>query len=57
MHWFLIYAVSVFPEELPCETLAWSVAAVVALLLWLLRLLGLWGRGRVRHQSDRRIRA
>ncbi|SKB92384.1 S-formylglutathione hydrolase FrmB [Arthrobacter sp. 49Tsu3.1M3] len=46
VHWFLLYAVTVFPAELPGETLAWSVAGVVALLLWLMRLLGLWGRGR-----------
>lgn len=45
VHWFLLYAITVFPDELPGETLAWSVAAVVALLLWLMRLLGLWGRG------------
>lgn len=44
VHWFLLYAVTVFPAELPGETLAWSVAGVVALLLWLMRLLGLWGR-------------
>ena len=46
VHWFLLYAVSVFPAELPGETLAWSVAGVLALLLWFMRLLGLWGRGR-----------
>ena len=46
VHWFLLYAVTVFPAELPGETLAWSVAGVLALLLWLMRLLGLWGRGR-----------
>jgi S-formylglutathione hydrolase FrmB len=45
VHWFLLYAITVFPDELPGETLAWSVAAVVALLLWLMHLLGLWGRG------------
>ncbi|MFF2246794.1 alpha/beta hydrolase [Arthrobacter sp. NPDC058130] len=45
VHWFLIYAISVFPDELPGETLAWSVAAVVALLLWLMGLPGLWARG------------
>ena len=53
VHWFLLYAVTVFPAELPGETLAWSVSGVLALLLWLMRLLGLWGRGRTRHQSDR----
>lgn len=46
VHWFLLYAVTVFPAELPWETLAWSVAGVLALLLWLMSLLGLWGRGR-----------
>jgi S-formylglutathione hydrolase FrmB len=43
VHWFLIYAVSVFPSELPAEPLAWSTAAVVALLLLLLRVVGLLG--------------
>ncbi|MGO4803726.1 alpha/beta hydrolase [Arthrobacter sp. 2MCAF15] len=42
VHWFLIYAISVFADELPAEPLAWSVAAVVALLLWLMGLAGLW---------------
>ena len=46
VHWFLIYVVTVFPAELPAENLAWSLAAVAALLLWLTRLIGLWGRGR-----------
>jgi S-formylglutathione hydrolase FrmB len=46
VHWFLIYAVTVFPAELPGETLAWSLAAVGALLLWLMSLAGLWGRRR-----------
>ena len=41
VHWFLIYAVSVFPSELPAEPLAWSAAAVAALLLLFLRLVGL----------------
>jgi S-formylglutathione hydrolase FrmB len=41
VHWFLIYAVSVFPSELPAEPLAWSAAAVAALLLLLLRLVKL----------------
>ncbi|BCW71960.1 alpha/beta hydrolase-fold protein [Arthrobacter sp. NicSoilB8] len=48
VHWLLIYGISVFPDELPGETLAWSVSAVGALLLWLLCLVGLWGRGRSR---------
>jgi S-formylglutathione hydrolase FrmB len=46
VHWLLLYAVTVFPAELPAEILGWAVAGVVALLLWLMRLLGLWGRGR-----------
>ncbi len=45
VHWFLIYAVSVFPAELPWETLAWSAAAVGAMLLWGMRLFGLWHGG------------
>ena len=45
VHWFLIYVISVFPDELPGETLAWTLAAVVALLLWLMGLPGLWRRG------------
>ena len=44
VHLLLIYVLSVFPEELPWETLVWSVPAVAALLLWLLRLHGIWGR-------------
>ncbi|MCX6498191.1 MAG: alpha/beta hydrolase-fold protein [Arthrobacter sp.] len=43
-HLVLIYVLAVFPEELPWETLVWSVPAVAALLLWLLRLHGIWGR-------------
>ncbi len=44
IHWLLIYAWSVFPGELPQEVLAWALPAVAALLLWLLRLTGLWTR-------------
>ncbi|MHA7222754.1 alpha/beta hydrolase [Arthrobacter sp. RHLT1-20] len=44
VHWLLIYVFSVFPEELPREVLAWSAAAVTALLLWLMRLWGSWRR-------------
>ena len=44
VHLLLIYVLSVFPEELPWETLAWSVPGVAALLFWLLRLHGIWGR-------------
>lgn len=50
VHWFLIYAISVLPDELPGETLAWSVPAVGALLLWVLFLYGLRGRGRGRSR-------
>ncbi len=53
VHWFLIYVITVFPAELPAENLAWSVAAVAALLLWLMRLFGLWGRGRSRPKRWR----
>lgn len=41
-HWALIYVFSVFPGELPREVLAWSLPAVAALLLWLMRLWGIW---------------
>lgn len=41
-HWALIYVFSVFPAELPPEVLAWSLPAVAALLLWLMRLWGVW---------------
>jgi S-formylglutathione hydrolase FrmB len=51
VHWLLIYAVAVFPGELPRETLAWSVPAVAAVLLWLLRLHGIWRRGSGRRSS------
>ena len=37
VHWLLLYAVTVFPAEHPAEILAWAVAGVVALLLWLMR--------------------
>jgi S-formylglutathione hydrolase FrmB len=53
VHWFLIYAITVFPAELPGETLAWSLAGVGALLLCLMRLFGLWGRGRSRTKRWR----
>ncbi|SDK83474.1 esterase family protein [Arthrobacter sp. ok362] len=53
VHWFLIYAITVLPDELPGENLAWSLAAVGALLLWLMRLFGLWGRGRSRTKRWR----
>lgn len=44
VHLLLIYVLSVFPEELPWETLLWSVPGVAAMLLWLLRLHSIWGR-------------
>lgn len=42
VHWFLVYAVALFPDVLPPEVLAWSVPAVAGLLLalhrgWVLR--------------------
>ncbi|MCB5275133.1 hypothetical protein BJG92_02675 [Arthrobacter sp. SO5] len=49
VHWLLIYVYSVFPEELPGEVLAWSVAAVAALLLWLARLWAAWRRKAARR--------
>ena len=58
-HWAMIYVFSVFPGELPREVLAWSLPAVTALLLWLMRLWGTWrpagarapGRGGPRHAA------
>lgn len=38
VHWLLIYAFSTLPEVLPREVLAWFVAVVFALFLWVLRL-------------------
>ena len=56
-HWLMIYVFSVFSEELPREVLAWSVPAITALLLWTMRLWGIWqprsartrGRQGLRH--------
>jgi S-formylglutathione hydrolase FrmB len=45
VHWLLIYVFSAFPEVLPREVLAWTVPAVAAALLLILRLLKIW-RGR-----------
>lgn len=45
-HWLLIYVFSAFPEVLPLDVLAWSVPAVAALLLWMLRLRRIWARHR-----------
>lgn len=45
VHWLLIYAFSALPESLPREVLAWFVAVVFALFLYLLRL---W---KLRHPS------
>lgn len=42
IHWLLIYAFPVFPGELPREVLAWSLAAITALLLWGLHLRATW---------------
>ncbi|MDQ0849631.1 hypothetical protein QFZ65_001569 [Arthrobacter sp. B3I9] len=42
-HWLLIDVFAVFPEVLPLDVLAWSVPAVGALLLLILRLRGIWG--------------
>lgn len=51
-HWALIYVFSVFPGELPREVLAWSLPAVTALLLWLMRLWSLWRPGTARMPGD-----
>lgn len=51
VHWFLVYAVPVFPDVLPSEVLAWSVPAVAALLLALRR--G-WTTWRARPRPGRR---
>lgn len=45
-HWLLIYVFSAFPEVLPREVLAWTVPAVAALLLLILRLRRIWGAKR-----------
>ena len=42
-HWLLIYVFAVFPEVLPLDVLGWSVPAVGALLLLVLRLKNIWG--------------
>ena len=44
-HWLMIYVFSVFPGELPGEVLAWSLPAVAALLLWLMRVWRTWRTG------------
>jgi S-formylglutathione hydrolase FrmB len=49
VHWFLIYGIAVLADELPVETLAWSVPAVAALLLWVKFLYGL--RRGARHRT------
>ncbi|MDI3212927.1 alpha/beta hydrolase-fold protein [Arthrobacter sp. AL12] len=56
-HWALIYVFSVFPGELPPEVLAWSLPAVAALLLWLVRLWDTWrstGAARAPGRNGRR---
>ena len=55
IHWFLVYAVSVFPDVLPPEVLAWSVPAVAALLLALYRSWTVW-RTRPRPARPWRVR-
>ncbi|MCW3767300.1 esterase family protein [Paenarthrobacter sp. PAE-2] len=46
VHWFLVYVFYIFPGTLPWEIMAWSVAGVGALLLWLVRLRGPRWRGK-----------
>ncbi|AOT05087.1 alpha/beta hydrolase [Arthrobacter sp. U41] len=41
-HWLMIYVFPVFPGELPREVLAWLLASVAALLLWILHLWRTW---------------
>ena len=48
-HWLLIYVFSAFPEVLPREVLAWTVPAVAALLLLILRLRRIWAAKRPAH--------
>jgi S-formylglutathione hydrolase FrmB len=43
-HWLMVYVFSVLPGELPHEVLAWSLPAIAALLLWIMRLWGTWRR-------------
>ncbi|MFH5877978.1 alpha/beta hydrolase [Arthrobacter sp. NA-172] len=44
IHWLLVNALAVFPEDLPFDVLAWSVVAFSALFLFLFRLVGSsWG--------------
>jgi hypothetical protein len=56
VHWLMIYVFSVFPEELPREVLAWSLLPVTALLLWSMRLWGIWRPGRDRVPGQERPR-
>ena len=56
VHWLMIYAFSVFPEELPREVLAWSLLPLTALLLWALRLWGIWRPGPDRAPGQERSR-
>ncbi|MDR7082964.1 enterochelin esterase-like enzyme [Arthrobacter ginsengisoli] len=48
-HWLLIYAVPVVPGELPGEVLAWSLAALTALLLCIVQLWRTWRRTDLRR--------
>ena len=48
VHWLLIYVFTAFPEELPREVLAWSLLPITALLLWTMRVWGIWRPGAAR---------
>lgn len=45
IHWLLVNVLTVFPEDLPIEVLAWSVLAFSALFLFLFRIRGSSWRG------------
>ncbi|MDI2034120.1 hypothetical protein PJL15_01226 [Paenarthrobacter nitroguajacolicus] len=47
VHWILVDLMAVFSENLPFETVAWSVPAVAAILLGVARFAHNSGRGRV----------
>ncbi|MDQ0031857.1 alpha/beta hydrolase [Arthrobacter bambusae] len=46
IHWLLVNVLTVFPEDLPSDVLAWSAVAFAALVLFLFRLAGSSWRGR-----------
>ncbi|BAS17360.1 hypothetical protein AHiyo8_56630 [Arthrobacter sp. Hiyo8] len=46
IHWLLVNVLTVFPEDLPFDVLAWSTVAFSALALFLFRLPGSSWRGR-----------